>query len=126
MRNRERKTSLSIKKRVTKLITVTGYDPAVEEYSVKPTKAVDILTCLDVLEHIEMSSIDAVLADIKQLTNKFCYLVIDLQPAVKKLAEGRKCPHSSSAPGLVGNKLSQLFSSVHFRYIPSRIPQKLS
>ena len=99
-----------LKKELPNTITVTGYDPAVEEYSVKPTKAVDILTCLDVLEHIEMSSIDAVLADIKQLTNKFCYLVIDLQPAVKKLADGRNAHILLAPQDWWVMKLSQLFS----------------
>ena len=65
-----------------------------------------------------MSSIDAVLADIKHLTNKFCYLVIDLQPAVKKLADGRNAHILLAPQDWWVMKLSQLFLAlVHFRYI---------
>lgn len=78
-------------------INVLGYDPAVDEWETKPDKPVDILSCLDVLEHIEISSIDEVLKDIHSLTRRFCYLVIDLQPAVKKLNDGRNA-HILLAP----------------------------
>ena len=44
-----------------------------------------------------MSSIDAVLKDIHRLTKRFCYVVVDLQPAVKKLADGRNA-HILLAP----------------------------
>ena len=117
-----------LKKELPNSIKVDGYDPAVEAYSKKPTEAVDILTCLDVLEHIEMSSIDAVLMDIKQLTNKFCYLVIDLQPAVKQLADGRNA-HILLAPSDWWiSKLSQLFTGVCAfpLYHKVGLPQKLA
>ena len=78
-------------------IKIDGYDPAMPEFSTKPIAPADIVLCLDVLEHIEMKSIDAVLRDIHDLTNQFCYLVIDLQPAVKKLADGRNA-HILLAP----------------------------
>ena len=45
-----------------------GYDPAVDEWESKPDEPADILSCLDVLEHIEVSSIDEVLNDIHKLT----------------------------------------------------------
>ena len=78
-------------------IHVDGYDPAVTQWDTLPTTSYDIVTCLDVLEHIEMSSIDAVLKDIHRLTKRFCYVVVDLQPAVKKLADGRNA-HILLAP----------------------------
>ena len=78
-------------------IKVSGYDPAVDEWSVKPSSPVDVVTCLDVLEHIEMQSIDSVLNDISSLTINICYVVIDLQPAVKQLADGRNA-HILLAP----------------------------
>ena len=78
-------------------IKMYGYDPAIEEFDKKPDEAVDIVTCLDVLEHIELQSIDAVFNDIKSLTNNFCYLIIDLQLAVKFLADGRNA-HILLAP----------------------------
>ena len=68
-------------------ILVNGYDPAVDRWLEKPNHSSDILTCLDVLEHVESESIDAVLSDIKALTSLF--LIIDLQPAIKSLSDGR-------------------------------------
>ena len=89
-------------------IRVSGYDPAVEEWDDSPSAA-DIVTCLDVLEHIEYDSIDALLNDIKRLTNIFCYLVIDLQPAVKVLADGRNAHILLAPPDWWVTKIAQIF-----------------
>lgn len=94
---------------VPKTINIKGYDPAVSHFSEKPNQTFDILTCLDVLEHVEMGSIDAVLHDIKNLTKNFCYLVIDLQPAVKKLADGRNAHILLAPPEWWVTRISQLF-----------------
>ena len=86
-----------LRKEVKSQIKIMGYDPAVDEWESKPDEPADILSCLDVLEHIEISSIDEVLNDIHKLTRRFCYLVIDLQPAVKTLSDGRNA-HILLAP----------------------------
>ena len=91
-------------------VRVDGYDPAMQEFSSKPSEPTDILLCLDVLEHIEMSSIDAVLRDIHALTKHFCYLVIDLQPAVKKLADGRNAHILLAPPEWWIGRVAQLFA----------------
>ena len=91
-------------------VRVDGYDPAIPEFSSKPGTPTDILLCLDVLEHIEMSSIGAVLNDIHTLTNQFCYLVIDLQPAVKKLADGRNAHILLAPPEWWISRVAQLFA----------------
>ena len=93
-------------------IQVTGYDPAVERWSCKPQEPHDIVTCLDVLEHVEIDSIDETINDIKSMTKLFCYVVIDLQPAVKKLADGRNA-HVLLAPSEWWvSRFSQTFSSI--------------
>lgn len=93
-------------------VDVQGYDPAMPSWAHKPEHTFDILTCLDVLEHVEMGSIDAVLQDIHQLTRRFCYLVIDLQPAIKQLSDGRNA-HILLAPSdWWVTKLSQLFPCI--------------
>jgi hypothetical protein len=78
-------------------INVQGYDPAVQRFSHRPSQPFDVVTCVDVLEHVEPTSIDEVLRDISRLTREFCYLVIDLQPAVKSLPDGRNA-HILLAP----------------------------
>ena len=93
-------------------ISVQGYDPAVAEFVQRPSEPVDILTCLDVLEHIEMASIDAVLREIHALTRQFCYLVIDLQPAVKTLADGRNAHILLAPPEWWTTRLAQLFPCI--------------
>ena len=80
------------------------------EFASKPEAPADILLCLDVLEHIEMSSIDAVLRDIHSLTRQFCYLVIDLQPAVKQLADGRNAHILLAPPEWWISRVAQLFT----------------
>ena len=93
-------------------IQVTGYDPAVERWAAKPNGPHDILTCLDVLEHVEISSIDATIREIESLTNLFCYVVVDLLPAVKRLADGRNA-HVLLAPAEWWvSRFSQVFSCI--------------
>ena len=37
--------------------SISQYDPAVDQYSVKPNKSFDIMTCIDVLEHVSRQEI---------------------------------------------------------------------
>ncbi len=93
-------------------IQVTGYDPAVDQWSAKPESPSDILTCLDVLEHVEVNSLDAILDDFKSLAKLFCYVAIDLQPAVKTLANGRNAHILLAPPQWWVSRFSQVFSCV--------------
>ena len=93
-------------------IKINGYDPAVERWSSRPDGPHDIVTCLDVLEHIEIGSIDAVLKDIQSLTKSFCYVVIDLQPAVKRLADGRNAHVLLAPPEWWASRFSQVFPCI--------------
>ena len=108
-------------------INIKGYDPAVEEWKLKPKEPVDILISLDVLEHIEMQSIDAVLKDIDSLTKNFCYLVIDLQPAVKQLADGRNAHILLAPPEWWITRVSQIFPCIsafpimHMKGVPQKL-----
>ena len=99
-------------KELSTKIKISGYDPAISAYEALPTEPVDILTCLDVLEHIELVSIDAVLSDIQKLTKHFCFLVIDLQPAVKELSDGRNAHILLAPPDWWITKISQLFPCI--------------
>ena len=64
-----------------------GYDPAVPQFSVK--EPCDLVTCIDVLEHIEPDLLDNVLDDLMMLTDKWGFFTIHTGPAVKKLSDGR-------------------------------------
>ncbi|WP_136975365.1 methyltransferase domain-containing protein [Synechococcus sp. UW86] len=101
-----------LRRELPESIRVTGYDPAVEKWSSRPDQPHDILTCLDVLEHVDIDTIDTTLKDIQYLTNLICYVVVDLQPAVKQLSDGRNA-HILLAPAEWWvSRFSQLFPCV--------------
>ena len=88
---------------------IDGYDPAVSEWDKKPNGRYDIVTCIDVLEHLERHNIDRFLADLKQHVERFCFLLIDLQPAVQQLSNGRNA-HTLLAPiDWWSSKITQYF-----------------
>lgn len=78
-------------------LKVSGYDPAVETFSSRPTEGHDLVTCFDVLEHVERNSLAAVLEDIRSLSRRAVFLQVDLQPAIKRLSSGRNA-HIMLAP----------------------------
>lgn len=65
-----------------------NYDPAVEGLDETPRPA-DLVTCTDVLEHVEPECLGAVLDEIANCTLKACFLVIATRPAKKTLPDGR-------------------------------------
>ena len=86
-----------LKKTLGEKYLIDGYDPAVDAWSKKPERRYNLVTCIDVLEHLEPNSIDNVLNEIKRITEGFCFLLIDLQPAVQYLQNGRNA-HTLLAP----------------------------
>jgi hypothetical protein len=64
-----------------------NYDPGVEGRDGLP-KPVDLVTCTDVLEHVEPERLDAVLAHIRFLAAKGAYVVIATRPARASLPDG--------------------------------------
>lgn len=89
-----------------------GYGPAIEKYANLPIKKSDIVTCVDVLEHVEFDRIDNTLKEIKDLTKYFCFLLIDLQPAAKNLADGRNAHILLAPPDWWVAKISQHLSCI--------------
>ena len=73
-----------------------GFDPAVEDFNKKPTKKYDIVTSIDVLEHIGREHIAQTLSEISHLTSKFFFFCIDLLPASKRI--GGRNAHFLVAP----------------------------
>lgn len=78
-------------------INVQGYDPAVQAFAKKPTSKYDIVTSIDVLEHIGKPFIYSTLQEISSITQKFFFFCIDLLPASKKTSDGRNA-HFLIAP----------------------------
>ena len=67
---------------------ITGYDPAYEPYSVKPTGSYGMVICTDVLEHVPASAVDGVIRDIFEYREKWVYLSICTHAAGKRLPDG--------------------------------------
>ena len=69
-------------------MVVTNYDPCIEGLDTPPEPH-DVVACTDVLEHIEIDCLPAVLADLRRLSRRAAFLTIATGPAKKYLADGR-------------------------------------
>lgn len=64
-----------------------GYDPAVSDAQAK--EPADLVTCIDVLEHIEPELLGNVLDDLQSLSPGLAFLTVHTGPAKKVLSDGR-------------------------------------
>lgn len=78
-------------------IKIQEYDPAIAGKDAEPEPA-ELVVCTDVLEHIEPVHLNAVLRDLRRVTQKRLFAVISCRPAGKKLADGRNA-HLLVRPG---------------------------
>lgn len=69
-------------------MSLQAYDPAIPEYSAAPIPN-QMVTCIDVLEHIEPELLDNVLDDLQRLTLEVGLFSICSAPAKKVLPDGR-------------------------------------
>jgi hypothetical protein len=65
-----------------------AYDPARPEYAAEPSP-MQMVTCIDVLEHIEPELLDNVLDHLQALTLEIGFFTVHTGPAVKVLPDGR-------------------------------------
>jgi hypothetical protein len=63
------------------------FDPAFPEYG--PAVSADLVTCIDVLEHVEPKCLGPVLLDLQRITVGFGFFTIHTGPAKKFLSDGR-------------------------------------
>jgi hypothetical protein len=69
-------------------IDAHGYDPAMPPYEQMPVPA-QLVTCTDVMEHIEPECLFDVLSHLQTLTLERLFVVVSLRPAGKRLRDGR-------------------------------------
>ena len=69
-------------------LEVAEYDPAMPGKDADP-EPVDVVVCIDVLEHIEPACLDDVLTHIQSLGKGGAFFIVDTVPAQKTLADGR-------------------------------------
>lgn len=77
-------------------LTYQAYDPGVANFASAPIPA-ELVTCIDVLEHIEPENLTAVLDHLKSLTEVMLFATIHTGSAVKTLSDGRNA-HLIQAP----------------------------
>lgn len=66
----------------------TGYDPGIPELAEKPEGMFDLVTCVDVMEHIEPEYVAEVLQEIADYAKRLVYLYIACAPANDKFMSG--------------------------------------
>lgn len=78
-------------------VDAVGYDPAVAEFSVFPVGEFDGICCTDVLEHLPLSVIPEVLAELKKATDTV-FLNVSTRDAVFHFDDGRNCHETVCTP----------------------------
>lgn len=77
-------------------VTVRHYDPAIPEWATTPEPC-DLVTCIDVLEHIEPELLANVLDDLRRVTRRIGVFTVHTGPAIKLLSDGRNA-HLTQQP----------------------------
>lgn len=97
-------------------IKVQGYDPCVAQFEKKPNQKFKLITCIDVLEHIERNQIAQTLNIIKSLNQGLFFYIIDLIPARKSLSDGRNAHIMLAPPEWWSQQLTSIFPfSINFQ-----------
>lgn len=91
------------------------YDPAFPEYG-KPTPA-DLVTCIDVLEHIEPERLTNVLTELHGMVRHYGLFTIHTGPAAKSLPDGRNAHLIQQASGWWLQRLGQFFDVIELRSV---------
>ena len=89
--------------------TLVRYDPAIPAIAQKPSDTFDLLINVDVLEHIEDSDLDAVIAEMRSLCRD-ALIIIDTKPAKKLLSDGRNAHVTIRSHDWWRERLSRHFS----------------
>jgi uncharacterized Rossmann fold enzyme/SAM-dependent methyltransferase len=84
------------------------YDPAISGKQTCPRPA-DIVTCIDVLEHIEPDKLDFVLDDLRRCVRKVGFFVISQGSAQKTFPDGRNTHLIQQGKGWWEKKLAKFF-----------------
>lgn len=90
------------------ILPAQGYDPCIDKYNILPNSA-DLVLCVDVLEHVEEDKIDSVLEHIESLTDKVCFILVELMKSNKTLADGRNAHILLKSKDWWFDKLNEIF-----------------
>lgn len=91
------------------------YDPAFPEYGA-PQPA-DLVTSIDVLEHIEPELLDDVLSEISSISRRLAFLTVHTGPAKKVLSDGRNAHLIQESPGWWLARFEPYFDILHVQQV---------
>ncbi len=97
-------------------IKYQGYDIGVPEYSEAPVPS-EMVTCIDVLEHIEPEYLDNVLDHLEELTEVVLFASVHMGPAGKVLDDGRNAHLTQQPPEWWLPKFLERFSLQTFQLV---------
>ena len=89
------------------------YDPAIEKYAQLPMKPVDLIICIDVLEHIPKKEIKNTLLGIKAICPKVIF-DIGIKPAKHVLPNGKNAHCTVKPINWWMTKIKKIFRKVTF------------
>ncbi len=93
------------------------YDPVFPEYG--PPKPADLVCCIDVLEHIEIECLPAILGDLKSITRKHGFFTVHTGAAQKVLPDGRNAHLIQQPTSWWLPKLCEHFEIEHVQRAPN-------
>jgi hypothetical protein len=93
------------------------YDPAFPEYGA--AQPAELVCCIDVLEHIEPDCLDAVLDELRHLTQRYGLFTVHTGPAVKVLADGRNAHLIQKPSSWWLPRLCERFEVESFQKVPN-------
>ena len=94
-----------------KNLDVVGFDPAVPEFSTIPSKQFDMVTCIDVLEHVPLDELDSVLVHMRGFSERF-FIFVSCRLAKAVLNDGSNAHCTVFPPRWWGSKLGEYFDDV--------------
>ncbi len=99
-------------------LAVRHYEPAMPQWSAPPEPC-RLVTCIDVLEHIEPDLLDNVLDDLKRVTAEVGVFTVHTGPAVKVLPDGRNAHLTQQPPAWWLPRFLARFELVTFNRMPN-------
>jgi FkbM family methyltransferase len=99
-------------------VVYEGYDPAIPEYAHTPLPA-ELVTCIDVLEHIEPDLLDNVLDHLSELCDPYGFFTVHIGPAQKVLSDGRNAHLTQKGQDWWMPRFERRFKVLSVQGIPS-------
>lgn len=108
----------ALKGKVGHKMRLQAYDPGIESLSERPVPA-SMVTCIDVLEHIEPDCLGEVLDDLEAMTMFVGFFSVNCEPAQKTLPDGRNAHLIQEPPEWWLPKIMSRFELHTFQVVPS-------